>query len=161
MIKRVFLTTKFFQQYGWLGEGVAQALFNVWHSGNIFDVQPDIVLLAEGESAQFIETLRVPKIFVSNKWEDKADDCVPPDLDWLLASMRAQINFYQKHAGLDYYISRALHNGLLDEESISSAPANVLAFADDDDRALLEIQLHDHHHVCDPFDNVYPRSHCR
>lgn len=151
MIRRVFLTDKLFKKYGdWLGEGLAQALFNVWHKGDVFEIQPDIILLDEGQSTQLISGLNVPKIFISNHWEDNADDCVPAHLDWIIASIRAQINAYEKDAELERYIDMAHHNGLLSEEALSAEPANLLVFAEEEDRALLEIQLHGYHNVYDP-----------
>lgn len=147
---RVFLTDKLAEQHGeWLIEGLKEALFCVCLGSDVFEVNPSAILFAPGESAEFIKTLAAPKIFISNKWENCADDCVPADLELIIASLHAQINKQEKIATLERYAATAYHNGVLELEEISQAPANLLTFALNDDVSILEIQLKDYHNVFD------------
>lgn len=151
MTNRIFLTDRLIKKYGdWLGQGLAEALFYVWHKGDVFEIEPDVILLDKGQSTQFISQLSVPKIFISDVWEAGADDCVPPNLDWIIASVRSQLALYRQQSLLSYYMRQAHYNGLLEHEELSGAPAHLAVFANEEDRALLEIHLHDHHHVLDP-----------
>ena len=227
MSKRVFLTQSIDDEIkDRLARAFEDALFDIWQKGEIFEIQPDLIIMSSADynfwTPQFFN---IPILVLSPQWLDGASDCVPiplwshlakptskqarmsydasphdasfheassdvssSDMDFILASARHLLNQHARQKTLNHYTDIIYHHGLFiadplevdqmgadqmgleqtsseqalsektDDDDKPKTQAQILAFADEEDFALLEIQLLGYHHVFNQYQITQPEA---